>query len=231
MKRALLTLIAPLFLTAMPVLAATVVESNITIALKFYINDKPDVDGPPTDSLAYSTVSIKNADLLHAWSAANSVTLSKKARLMRRDYVNSYGEVDYEDYDIFIRDGEDDYSLPGGLDILLNEVVDKYRYNTVKGTGTYNSLSYVNVNVRIIWDLLDGQEGDEIDDDTIFSAGLEKYASRTVTYGQVLTSLDTSTTTVVGEAFFYTSNRRSWEDGVVQGTIKQSGPKVRGLLQ
>jgi hypothetical protein len=220
MKSKLAFIAATLAALAAP-LQAEVVETKITIALKFYVNNESPVTKGNTQSLNYGTGTIKNSDII---SAVNEALFepedfySLKSKILRRDYFDDTGDLLGTDYviqdktksDLFITDLIDfDY---------LNQVV-KYKFNTEKGTGSVNMVSTAS------FDFEANPETAETEYVSLYGISRTNIKVVIVKSGN-LVELATLSAKVGGYGYIFIKNLDESLSGIAEGTIKASGPKV-----
>jgi len=204
---------------------AEIVESNITIALKFYVNttDEEVVKGDSA-SINYSTFSIKTFDVIDAYGATLDTAFDKSAKLIRQDEFD--GEGEFVDSRILIRDKtqEGDVDISDSFTFSSLYDVYKYKYSISKGTGSYSAIDSTNLN--FLAEPENEEESEELD-----LYNLERYSGKTILFNGSFVNLENLTAKAQGYAYFFVTKLGTNLNGVVEGTIKISGAKAIKVLE
>lgn len=204
---------------------AELVESYITIALKFYVNTTDEVvEKGDSVSINYSTFSLKNFDLIDAYGEVNNIGFDKSAKLIRQDEFNEEGNL--IDSKILIRDKtqEGDVDITDSFSFSFLIEAQKFKYSKSKGTGTYSVIYSTNVNF-----LAEPENEDESEEFDLYN--IERFSGKTILFNGSLVDLENSSSKAQGYAYFYVSKLEDYFEGVVEGTIKISGAKAIKVLE
>lgn len=223
--KTLFPLIAVLAAITAPLQADVLVESNLVVSLKFYFNQSPEVETPKFTTRKYSSASIKNADLISAFARANGGTFSKKAKLIRVDRCDGVSSGTILSTRYYIRDNGSDTDITTLFSVVKveeDEVKSYKRVNeTSTETGTYLNLVSLDYFVEDI---------NTPDDEFFEASGMEKGTKKIIKYQEQFATLLSSSHAVTGPALFQSSTLEVPLEGLVQGTIKATGPKAVALV-
>lgn len=219
MKTKIAFIAAALAVLASP-LRADVVETNLTIALKFYANTTDAVPKGNFVSLNYRTGTIKNADIIDAINYALDEEYSLKSKIIRRDEFDDQGNLIEENTAYLIRDKDlGDLDITDIISYVPLAQVAKFKYSTVNGTGTFDLIttSYFD----IVFD-----RSDEFEEMQLFGIDRQKIKYVTVKQTGNLAGLLSFSSKVHGDGFLWFNQTDDFWDGILEGTIKVSGAKV-----
>lgn len=149
MKRKIALLFATLASTLPCALQADTVESNVSIALKYYFNFSPPANNNNNvQTEKFTTTTFKNADFIRAINAANNTTYLIKSRILRRDQFNPEGvRVGAPVY--FLRDANiGDVDITEYMEVLRRANAYNKKFSTTKKTGTMSLMG--DTEVRLI---------------------------------------------------------------------------------
>ena len=223
MKLKLASIAAALAALAAP-LQAEVVETNITIALKFYANNEAPVAKGNTVTLNYGTGTIKNSDIISAVNFAlfesEADHYSTKSKILRRDFFDEFGDLDETDY--LIRDKDKgDLDITNLVDFDYFDQIVKYKFNSETETGTINLVSTTNFEFNS-----DPESPETSEELNLYGIGRTTVKVVSVKDTGNLVELATLSAKVGGYGYFYTVKLDDFFNGVAEGTIKASGAKV-----
>lgn len=201
-----------------PLHADVLVESNLTIALKMYFNQAPEVETPKITTRKSSLATLKNVDLINAWARVNGGNFTKKAKLIKADLCegDNFGNIINTKY--YIRDNGVDTDITAAFDITIGEEIKNYKRNNLTGTetGTYLSI------MQFVFEV----EGPNFDDENIDAQGLVKNTEKIIKYQDQFAKLRASSVILTGDTYFQSTQTETEVPGIVQGTFKTTAPKA-----
>lgn len=220
MKKSL-ALIAAALAFISPAAKADYVDSVMTFTLKFHFNEKEWETKGAFSVLNMTTSSLKTADFIAAYAAANGQQFSKKAQIIWRDEYES--DATHIGYKIYIRDpGKSDVDVSALFDENTDEggFASKGKYNDELGTGTFSQI-YTSV-------LTFRAHETTPDASSVEATGINNFNLKTVKVKETGSFVDLGTVSgkIFGKAYFMDAKRQRRFEGVVDGTFKLSGPKV-----
>lgn len=202
---------------------ASFVETNLTFALKMYINNEDEDFGDKFIVQNYATVSIKNADIIRAYGDVFGFDFDKSARLIKRDGFTEEGNL--VQTRIIIRD-----KVEGDIDVTntfsffsLHDPIDKYKYSRSTKTGSKSTIERKGITF-----LADDEDPDTTNEEMNLS-GIDRVTYKRILINKLLLAdLETRSGKVTGDAVFYVIIKSvdGYLEGVVEGTYKVSGAKV-----
>lgn len=206
-------------------LQADLVETNVSIAFKFYANALDEVEKPTSITLNYATASIKNADIIESINVvlfanpADDYPLNSK--IIRRDYFDANGELDSTQYVIRAKDRED-LNITEMITVTLFETIEKYKIST-NGTVTLNPITASRY--EILFDPDNEEESEEFDLRGIDRVSIKLVEVKSTENFVQLLSFNSQ---VSGYGYYYPSHKDfdGFYTGIVEGTLKVSGAKV-----
>lgn len=222
MKKTFIPLLIAAFLAAAATSAeANIVESNVTVALKFYFN--------PTNvyqlkgnfsTLAYQTFSVTNANVIASLNAANegkpSFPFPLNAKIIRQ--ASFYIDGDEGDVVYLLRDkAGNEVDVTASLNVSINSAVRKTKKHKDTGVGSIN---------LIATDLFNYDADPAIlNSEYVVGAGISRYNIKVVQVkGESdLVQILNYSSKAAGSAVFLVP---TFTEGVVEGSIKISGGKV-----
>lgn len=203
---------------------AAMVESNMTFALKMYINNVDEDFGETFITQTYATVTLKNADIIRAYAEFNEVQIGKAARLIKQDWYDAEGDLILTR--IVIRE-------KGAADIDITDAftfdtfgypdsAEKYKYSTSTGKGTRSAIERNSI------DYLVGTDEDEFVDEYMNLICMDRVTQRRVLFADILVDLESRSSKVTGDGQFYVIIKGvdGYLEGLMEGTYKVSGAKA-----
>lgn len=230
------TLIVCLFAQAVASAAqlqAEIVESNVSISLKFHYNPVGSVPGAKFVTLTPKTYLLKNADFIRALNLSNASNLAfpfdLKSRVIRRDTFDNAGVKTSTQY--FLRDKQGkQVEITAAIDVDIIDQVTKYKLSLANQTGSINLIA------TDTFLFIDGPT----EQDSFCSAngaGISRYKLKRVRTKVTnrLVDLLSYSSKVAGRATFTIPVRRPAVGqptvtgpftGIVEGSVKLSGAKI-----
>lgn len=206
-------------------LKADVVETNITIALKFYANttEIPLIKGNSA-ILNYGTGTIKNSDIISAINYvlfdAEEDEYSTKSKILRRDVFDDEGNSSTTSY--LIRDKDkSDLDITDLVNFDYIDSVVKSKISTTTETGTISLISTTNFQFTSDPDFPETSE-----DLNLYGLSRTSVKVVSVKNSGNLVDLASLNAKVAGYCYFFTTKLDGFFGGIAEGTIKASGAKV-----
>jgi hypothetical protein len=194
------------------------VETNLSFTMKMYINNVEEEEVGKFVVKNYATVSIKNSDIIRACGE-----FDKSARIIKVEGFNEYGESAKVDY--YIKDKTQTVKITELMNMDRHgypNVVDKLKYSIQNGIGTRTSIEKSEIGFFV------GDPEDNTTDEQMDLVSIDRASYRRVLLSSdILVELETRTAKVHGDATFYVIIKGvdGWLSGIVEGTLKISGPK------
>ena len=214
-------------------LQAEIVETNVSISLKFHYNPSASIPGTKFITLTPKTYLLKNADFIRALNLSNASNLTfpfdLRSRIIRRDSFDNTGGLISTQY--FLRDKEGKQAeITNALDLETLNRVDKYKLSIATQTGSINLIA------TDTFLFIDGPT----EQDSFCSAngaGISRYNVKRVRTRATnrLVDLLSYSSRVAGRATFVIPVTRPTVGqptftgpftGIVEGSVKLSGAKI-----
>lgn len=214
-------------------LQAEIVETNVSISLKFHHNPSAFIPGTKFITLTPKTYLLKNADFIRALNLANASNLTfpfdLKSRIIRRDTFDNAGDRISTQY--FLRDKQGKQAeITSSIDVDIIDQVTKYKLSLANQTGSINLIA------TDTFLFIDGPT----EQDSFCSAngaGISRYNFRRVRtrITNRLVDLLSYSSRVAGRATFIIPVKRPAAGqptftgpftGIVEGSVKLSGAKI-----
>jgi hypothetical protein len=214
-------------------LRADMVESNVSIALKFHYNPAGSVPGPKFLTLTPKTAMLRNADFIRALNQANGSNLGfpfdLKSRIIRRDTFDNAGNRTSTRY--FLRDKQGKQAeITTTISVDIIDQVTRFKLSLANQTGTINLIA------TDTFLFIDGPT-EQDSECSANGAGISRYNFRRVRAKLTdrLVDLLAYSARVAGRSSFTLPVKRPAEGqptftgpftGIVEGSVKLTGAKI-----
>lgn len=203
---------------------SVIVESNISFALKMYINYQDELSVGNFDTQTYATVTVKNADIIRAYADYEEENIGKTARLIKQEYFDEDGNT--LDIRVVIREKDKDDIFLSGEFIFETfgypNKAEKYKYSQADNTGSRSAIERNRIHFFV------GDEEDNNSDEYMDLICMDRVTQKVVAVNEVVIPLETRSSKITGDGEFYTviKGDGGWRPGLMEGTCKVSGSKA-----